>query len=45
MCHFGIKKTLEIHGEHFYWFKMQINVDRVCGRCIACKKVKSKVLL
>lgn len=40
MGHFGIKKTLDILNEHFYWPKMKVDGDRVCSRCITCKKAK-----
>uniref|UniRef100_A0A2N9FMT4 Integrase catalytic domain-containing protein n=1 Tax=Fagus sylvatica TaxID=28930 RepID=A0A2N9FMT4_FAGSY len=44
MRHFGVKKTLDILHEHFFWPKMKKDVNRICGRCITCRKVKSKVL-
>jgi hypothetical protein len=44
MGHFGIKKTLDILHEHFFWPKMKKDVNRICGRCITCRKAKSKVL-
>lgn len=31
MGHFGVKKTLEMLGEHFYWPKMKSDVERVCS--------------
>ncbi|KAG8503286.1 hypothetical protein CXB51_001235 [Gossypium anomalum] len=43
MGHFGVNKTLATLHEHFYWPRMQKDVERVCERCIACKKAKSKV--
>ena len=42
--YFGVKKTLETLHEHFYWSKMKNDVIRICNRCIACRKAKSKVL-
>ena len=42
--HFGVKKTLEILHEHFYWPKMKKGVIYIYNRCIACRKAKSKVL-
>lgn len=42
--HFGVHKTLEMLGKHFYWSKMKVDVGRICSRCITCKRVKSKVL-
>ncbi|KAJ4715126.1 Transposon Ty3-I Gag-Pol polyprotein [Melia azedarach] len=44
MGHFGMTKTLDTLNEHFYWPKMRKDVQRVCDRCVACKRVKSKVL-
>jgi hypothetical protein len=44
MRHFGVRKTLEILHEHFFWPRMRRDVARICGRCITCRKAKSKVL-
>jgi len=44
MGHFGVVKTLELLQEHFYWPHMKIDVQKLCERCIVCKKAKSKVL-
>jgi hypothetical protein len=44
MGHFGVRKTLEILHEHFFWPRMRRDVTRICGRCITCRKAKSKVL-
>uniref|UniRef100_A0A2N9FIN0 Reverse transcriptase n=1 Tax=Fagus sylvatica TaxID=28930 RepID=A0A2N9FIN0_FAGSY len=44
MGHFGVKKTLDILHEHFFWPKMKKDVNRICGGCITCRKAKSKVL-
>ena len=44
MGHFGVKKTLETLHEHFFWPKMRRDVERICSRCIACRKAKSRVL-
>jgi hypothetical protein len=44
MGHFGVKKTLEILHEHFFWTRMRGEVTRICGRCITSRKAKSKVL-
>lgn len=30
--------------EHFFWSKIRRDVERHCGQCIPCKKVKSKAL-
>jgi hypothetical protein len=44
MGHFGVRKTLEILHEHFFWPRKRRDVTRICGRCITCRKAKSKVL-
>uniref|UniRef100_A0A2N9JA32 Integrase catalytic domain-containing protein n=1 Tax=Fagus sylvatica TaxID=28930 RepID=A0A2N9JA32_FAGSY len=31
MGHFGVKKTLDILHEHFFWPKMKKDVNRICG--------------
>ena len=43
MGHFGVKKTLDILHQHFFWPKMKRDVNHICGRCITCRKAKSKV--
>ena len=43
MGHFGISKTLETLKEHFYWPKMKRDVERICDRCLTCRKAKSRV--
>jgi hypothetical protein len=32
MGHFGVRKTLEILHEHFFWPRMRRDVTRICGR-------------
>ena len=44
MGHFGVRKTLEVLHEHFFWPKMKRDVERVCVRCITYRQTKSKVL-
>ncbi|XP_022871271.1 uncharacterized protein LOC111390454 [Olea europaea var. sylvestris] len=44
MGYFGVAKTLEILTDHFYWPKMKVDMERICSRCITCKKAKSRVL-
>ena len=44
MGYFGVKKTLDILHEHFFWPKKKKDVNRICGECITCRKAKSKVL-
>lgn len=40
--HFRVQKTLEVLQEHFFWPRMRRDVERICNRCITCKKAKSK---
>jgi hypothetical protein len=42
--HFGVRKTLDVLHEHFFWPKMKHDVERVCARCITCRQAKSRVL-
>ena len=44
MGHFGVRKTLEILYEHLFWPKMKKDFIHICGRCIRCRKAKSKVM-
>ncbi|KAK8618078.1 hypothetical protein V6N13_115953 [Hibiscus sabdariffa] len=44
MGHFGIAKTMGIPQEHLYWPKMKRDVERICERCITCRKAKSRVM-
>ena len=39
MGHFGVKKTLEVLHEHFFWPKMKHDVERICSKCITCKRL------
>lgn len=43
MGHFRIKKTYKVVYEHFYWPSLMKDVERICNRCVVCKKAKSKV--
>ena len=43
MGHFGVSKTLSILHEHFFWPRMKHDVEKICERCVTCKKAKSKV--
>ena len=40
--HFGVVKTLDVLHKHFYWPKMKKDVQRICDKCITCKKAKSR---
>ncbi|XP_033139316.1 uncharacterized protein LOC117130708 [Brassica rapa] len=42
MGHFGIKKTYKAMSDHFYWPSLMKDVERICGRCVVCKKSKAK---
>ncbi|KAL3566434.1 hypothetical protein D5086_031849 [Populus alba] len=42
MGHFGVVKTLDVLHEHFYWTKMKRDVQRICDKCITCRKAKSR---
>ena len=44
MEHFGVKKTLEIMHEQFYFPSMKHDVQFVYDKCISCKQAKSKVM-
>ena len=43
MGHFGVAKTLDTLHEHFFWPHMHKFVHSFCDKCIACRKVNSKV--
>ena len=42
--HFGVRKTLDVLHEHFFWPKMKCDVEKACARCITCRQAKSRVL-
>ena len=42
MGHFGVRKTLDVLQEHFFWPKMKRDVERVCARCVTCWQAKLK---
>ena len=44
MGHFGVRKTLDMLYEHFFWPKMKRDVERAYARCITCRQAKSRVL-
>jgi hypothetical protein len=44
MGHFGVRKTLDVLHEHFFWPKMKRDAERVCSRCVTCRQAKSRVL-
>ncbi|KAF7832974.1 Transposon Ty3-I Gag-Pol polyprotein [Senna tora] len=43
MGHFGVLKTLDMLKEHFFWPHMKLDVEKLCSKCISCRKAKSKV--
>ena len=44
MGHFGVRKTLDVLHELFFFAKDKTDVERVCARCVTCRKAKSRVL-
>ena len=44
MGHFGVRKTLDVLSDHFFWPHMKRDVERLCEKCITCKQAKSKVM-
>ena len=44
MGHFGVRKTLGVLHENFFWPKMKRDVEKVCTRCVTCRQAKSRVL-
>ena len=44
MGHFGVRKTLDVLSDHFFWPHMKRDVERLCEKCITCKQAKSKVI-
>ena len=44
MGHFGVKKTLEVLHEHFFWPKMKKEVEDYVLRCTRCKLNKAERL-
>jgi hypothetical protein len=42
MGHFGVVKTLNVLREHIYWPKMRKDVQRICDKCMTCRKAKSR---
>ncbi|KAF7826468.1 putative gag-pol polyprotein [Senna tora] len=43
MGHFDVLKTLDMLKEHFFWPHMKRDVEKLCSKCISCRKAKSKV--
>ena len=37
MRHFGVRKTLDVLCDYFFWPHMKRDVERVCGKCITCR--------
>jgi hypothetical protein len=42
MEHFGVVKTLDVLLKYFYWPKMKKDVQRICDKCITCRKAKCR---
>jgi hypothetical protein len=43
MGHFGVKKTEDVLAAHFFWPRMQRDVERYVSRCTTCNKAKSRL--
>ena len=43
MGHFGVKKTQDVLSTHFFWPKMNRDVERFVARCTTCQKAKSRL--
>ena len=43
MGHFGVRKTLDVVSDHFFWPHMKRDIERICGKCITCRQVKFRV--
>ncbi|XP_074299028.1 uncharacterized protein LOC141630038 [Silene latifolia] len=39
--HFGVNKTSDILSEHFYWPRMNKDVQEIVAKCVVCQKAKS----
>ncbi|CAL9078821.1 unnamed protein product, partial [Musa textilis] len=44
MRYFGVRKTLDVLIDHFFWPRMKRDVKRLYEKCITCKQAKSKVI-
>ncbi|XP_013624301.1 PREDICTED: uncharacterized protein LOC106330374 [Brassica oleracea var. oleracea] len=42
MGHFRVKKTYKTAFDQFYWPSLMKDVERICSRCVICKKSKTK---
>jgi hypothetical protein len=43
MGHFGVKKMEDMLATHFFWPRMQRDVERYISRCTICTKAKSRL--
>ncbi|RVW25127.1 Transposon Ty3-I Gag-Pol polyprotein [Vitis vinifera] len=43
MGHFGVRKTLDVLHEYFFWPKMKCDVERACARCITCREIGTHI--
>ena len=41
MGHFDVPKTLSLLQDHFCWPNMRSDVEKICERCLKCRKTKS----
>ena len=44
MGNLGVKKTLDVLSDHFFWSHMKRDSERLCQKCITCKQAKSRVM-
>ena len=42
--HFGVKKTLDVLSDHFFWPRLKRDVERLCQKCFTYKQAKSRVM-
>lgn len=40
--HFGVAKTMDMVGRHFWWPKMRSTVEEYCRTCDSCQRNKSR---
>jgi hypothetical protein len=43
MGHFGVKKTIDILANHFFWPQIKRDVERFVSRCTTCQKAQSRL--
>jgi transposase InsO family protein len=43
MGYFGVKKMEDVLAAHFFWLRMQRDMERYVSRCTTCNKAKSRL--